>query len=143
MVFLRKTECSSGLVTGSCRSYKCAPALCTLDGTVLVEGELNLFFSFSRFVPALLPHPLSSALFQIMLHNVAVHLTFPCFITKSHSHKFCDLYIPEDNNIKQSGRKKWINVICLVNDILAEWDALDLAFLLPHRGETKLIHHFA
>lgn len=33
--------------------------------------------------------------------------------------------------------------MCLVNEILAEWDVLNLASLLPHRGETELIHHFA
>lgn len=73
-----------------------------------------------------------------------MHLIFPSLIRMFHSHKFCDLYIPQDKIVKQSRRKKTqVNVICLVNGILAEWDVLSLAFLLPHRGETELIHHFA
>lgn len=109
----------------------------------LKEEKLSTFFSFSKFVSALLLHLLSSALLRITFHNIGMHLTFPSFIRMFHSHKFCDLYIPQDNSIKQSRRKMQVNVICLVNEILAEWDVLSLAFLLPHRGKTELIHHFA
>lgn len=82
--------CSCDQDTGKGKSYTSASILYTLDRTVLVEGELHSFFSSSKSVPALLPHSLSSALFQIMLHNFAVYLT-SCVIRMSHIHKFYDL----------------------------------------------------
>lgn len=98
--------CSCDQDTGRGTSCTTASIIYTLDRTVLVEGELRSFFSSSKSVPALLPHSLSSALFQIMLHSFAVYLIFLCYQNVSHSQILSSVYIPQDNNIKQSRRGK-------------------------------------
>lgn len=123
----------------SCRSQSCQG--CVTASRVCILGKPAPFYRLE-----ICACPSSPSFQQCFAPNYIAQFCaasdFLSYQNVSQSQILWSVSILQDNDIKQSRREKMgkCNVPC-------EWSigrmgCVNIAFLLPHRGETGLIHHF-